>query len=87
MIFCCVLWAAWSIDPRYPAPGPPGLWTLEFHVGVVHLLNLGLRVALGELLGVLLQLLAVVLDLALQATNRLRVEVLRALLACCWSCC
>jgi hypothetical protein len=52
----------------------------ELYVVVGHLLNLGLRVALGELLRVLLELLAVVLDLALQATNRLRVEVLRALL-------
>src|SRR5215213_4950012 len=49
-------------------------------VVVGHLLDLGLRVALGELLGVLLELLAVVLDLGLQAADRLRVEVLRTLL-------
>ena len=59
----------------------------ELHIVVGHLLDLGLGVALGELLGVLLELLAVVLDLALQAANGLRVEVLGALLGCCWICC
>jgi hypothetical protein len=52
----------------------------ELVVVVGHLLDLGLRVALRELLGVLLELLTVVLDLGLQAADRLRVEVLRALL-------
>jgi hypothetical protein len=40
---------------------------LEFDVGVDHLLDLGLRVALGDLLRILLQLGAVILDLALEA--------------------
>ena len=39
--------------------------TLDLRVGVDHLLNLGLRVAFGELLSVLLQLFAVILSLAL----------------------
>jgi len=51
----------------------------ELRVGVDHLLDLGLLVALGELLGVLLQLLAVVLGLALDLTQRLPVEVLGVL--------
>jgi hypothetical protein len=52
---------------------------LEFHVGVDHLLDLGLRVAIGNLLGELLQLGAVILDLALKAAYRLPVEVLGVL--------
>ncbi len=40
---------------------------LELRVGVDHLLDLGLCVALGELLRILLQLGAVILDLALEA--------------------
>jgi hypothetical protein len=52
---------------------------LEFDVGVDHLLDLGLRVALGERLRKLLQLGAVVLDLALEAAYRLPVEVLGVL--------
>jgi hypothetical protein len=53
---------------------------LEFDVGVDHLLDLGLRVALGDvLLRKLLQLGAVVLDLALEAAYGLRVEVLGVL--------
>ena len=39
--------------------------TLELRVGVDHLLDLGLCVAFGELLSVLLQLFAVILSLAL----------------------
>ena len=50
--------------------------TLELHVGVDHLLDLGLLVAFGELLSVLLQLFAVILRLALDPTKRLPVEVL-----------
>jgi hypothetical protein len=42
---------------------------LELHVGVDHLLDLGLRIAVGELLGILLQLLAVILDLALDPAH------------------
>ena len=53
--------------------------TFELHVGVNHLLDLGLLVALGELLSVLLQLLAVVLGLALDPAQRLPVEVLGVL--------
>ena len=53
---------------------------LELHVVVGHLLDLRLGIAFGELLGVLLELFTVVLDLALQAANGPRVEVLRALL-------
>ena len=49
---------------------------LELHVGVDHLLDLGLLVAFGELLSVLLQLFAVILRLALDPTKRLPVEVL-----------
>jgi hypothetical protein len=52
---------------------------LELHVGVDHLLNLGLRVALGDLLRILLQLGAVILDLALDPAYRLPVEVLGVL--------
>ena len=52
---------------------------LELHVGVDHLLDLGLLVAFGELLGVLLQLFAVILSLTLDPTQRLPVEVLRVL--------
>jgi hypothetical protein len=52
---------------------------LEFHVGVDHLLDLGLRVAIGNLLRELLQLGAVILDLALEAAYRLSVEVLGVL--------
>jgi hypothetical protein len=52
---------------------------LDLHVGVDHLLDLGLRVALGDLLRELLQLGAVVLDLALDPTYRLPVEVLGVL--------
>jgi hypothetical protein len=51
---------------------------LELYVRVDHLLDLGLRI-LGELLGKLLQLGAVVLDLALEAAYRLPVEVLGVL--------
>ena len=51
----------------------------EFHVGVDHLLDLGLRVALGQLLGVLLQLRAVVPDLAPEAAHGPPVEVLGVL--------
>jgi hypothetical protein len=51
---------------------------LELYVRIDHLLDLGLRI-LGELLGKLLQLLAVVLDLALEAAHRLSVEVLGVL--------
>jgi hypothetical protein len=51
----------------------------EFHVGVDHLLDLGLRVALGELLRVLLQLGAVVPDLAPEAAHGPPVEVLGVL--------
>jgi hypothetical protein len=51
----------------------------EFHVGVDHLLDLGLRVALGELLGVLLQLGAVAPDLAPEAAHGPPVEVLGVL--------
>ena len=51
----------------------------ELRVGVDHLLDLGLRVALGELLRILLQLGAVILDLALEAAYRLPVEALGAL--------
>jgi hypothetical protein len=50
--------------------------TLDLRVGVSHLLDLGLSVALGKLLRELLQLLAVVLDLALYAAHRLPVETL-----------
>ncbi len=52
---------------------------LELHVGVDHLLDLGLLVAFGELLSVLLQLFAVTLSLALDPTQRLPVEVLGVL--------
>jgi hypothetical protein len=52
---------------------------LEFDVGVDHLLDLGLRVAVGDLLRILLQLGAVILDLAPEAANRLPVEVLGVL--------
>jgi hypothetical protein len=52
---------------------------LKLHVGVDHLLDLGLLVAFGELLGVLLQLFAVILRLALDPTKRLPVEVLGVL--------
>jgi hypothetical protein len=52
---------------------------LELHVGVDHLLDLGLLVAFGELLSVLLQLFAVILRLALDPTKRLPVEVLGVL--------
>jgi hypothetical protein len=52
---------------------------LEFHVGVDHLLDLGLRVALGDLLRILLQLGAVILHLALDPAYRLPVEVLGVL--------
>jgi hypothetical protein len=52
---------------------------LKFHVGVDHLLDLGLRVAIGNLLRELLQLGAVILDLALEAAYRLPVEVLGVL--------
>jgi hypothetical protein len=48
--------------------------TLDLRVGVDHLLDLGLSVAVGKLLRVLLELLAVVLDLALYAAHRLPVE-------------
>ncbi len=51
----------------------------EFQVGVDHLLDLGLRVALGELLRVLLQLGAVVPDLAPEAAHGPPVEVLGVL--------
>ena len=50
--------------------------TLDLRVGVDHLLDLGLSAALGKLLRELLQLLAVVLDLALYATHRLPEVVL-----------
>jgi hypothetical protein len=49
---------------------------LELHVGVDHLLDLGLLVAFGKLLSVLLQLFAIILRLALDPTKRLPVEVL-----------
>ena len=49
---------------------------LELHVGVDHLLDLGLCVALGDLLRILLQLRAVPLYLAPEAAYLLRVEVL-----------
>jgi hypothetical protein len=52
----------------------------ELYVVVGHLLDLGLGIAIGELFGVLLELLTVVLDLTFQAANGLRVEVPRALL-------
>jgi hypothetical protein len=52
---------------------------LEFDVGVDHLLDLGLRVAVGDLLRILLQLGAVVLHLAPEAAYRLPVEVLGVL--------
>ncbi len=52
---------------------------LEFHVGVDHLLDLGLRVALGELLGELFQLATVVPDLAPETAYGLPVEVLGVL--------
>ena len=52
---------------------------LEFHVGVDHLLDLGLRVTLGDLLRILLQLGAVILHLALNPAYRLPVEVLGVL--------
>jgi hypothetical protein len=52
---------------------------LELDVGVDHLLDLGLRVALGDLLRILLQLRAVVLHLALDPAYRLPVEVLGVL--------
>jgi hypothetical protein len=48
--------------------------TLDLRVGVDHLLDLGLSVASGKLLRVLLELLTVVLDLALYAAHRLPVE-------------
>jgi hypothetical protein len=51
---------------------------LELYVRIDHLLDLGLRI-LGELLGKLLQLGAVILDLALEAAYRLPVEVLGVL--------
>jgi hypothetical protein len=51
---------------------------LELYVRVDHLLDLALRL-LGELLGKLLQLGAVILDLALEATYRLPVKVLGVL--------
>jgi hypothetical protein len=50
--------------------------SLELPVGVDHLLYIGLRVALGDLLRILLQLGAVVLHLALDPAYRLPVEVL-----------
>ena len=50
--------------------------TLDLRVGVDHLLDLGLSVAVGKLLRVLLELLSVVLDLALYAAHRLPVETL-----------
>jgi hypothetical protein len=53
--------------------------TLDLRVGVDHLLDLGLRVAFGELLSVLLQLFAVILSLALDPAQRLPVEVLGVL--------
>ena len=53
--------------------------TLDLRVGVDHLLDLGLRVAFGELLSVLLQLFAVILSLALDPAQRLPVEVLSVL--------
>jgi hypothetical protein len=49
---------------------------LYLRVGVDHLLNLGLGVAVGKLPRVLLELLAVVLDLALYTAHRLPVETL-----------
>ena len=49
---------------------------LELHVGVDHLLDLGLLATFGELLRILLQLFAVILSLALDPTQRLPVEVL-----------
>jgi hypothetical protein len=52
---------------------------LELHVGVDHLLDLGLSVALGDLLSILLQLGAVILHLALDPAYRLPVEVLGVL--------
>ncbi len=52
---------------------------LELYVRVDHLLDLGLLVAFGELLSVLLQLFAVILSLALDPTQRLPVEVLGVL--------
>jgi hypothetical protein len=52
---------------------------LEFDVGVDHLLDLGLRVALLDLLRILLQLGAVILDLAFEAAYGLAVEVLGVL--------
>jgi hypothetical protein len=52
---------------------------LEFRVGVDHLLDVGLRVALGDLLRILLQLGAVILHLALDPAYRLPVEVLGVL--------
>jgi hypothetical protein len=52
---------------------------LEFDVGVDHLLDLGLRVALLDLLRILLQLGAVILDLAFEAAYGLPVEVLGVL--------
>jgi hypothetical protein len=48
--------------------------TLDLRVGVDHLLDLGLSVAVGKLLRVLLKLLAVVLNLAPYAAHRLPVE-------------
>jgi hypothetical protein len=49
---------------------------LDLRVGVDHLLDLGLSVTGGKLLSVLLELLAVVLNLALYAAHRLPVETL-----------
>jgi hypothetical protein len=49
---------------------------LKLYVGVDQLLDLGLLVALWELLSVLLQLLTIVLGLALDPAQRLPVEVL-----------
>jgi len=56
--------------------GRPIHRTLDLRVGVDHLLDLGLSVTGGKLLRVLLQLLAVVLNLALYAAHRLPVETL-----------
>jgi hypothetical protein len=50
--------------------------TLDLRVGVDHLLDLGLSVTGGKLLRVLLELLAVVLNLALYAAHCLPVETL-----------
>lgn len=51
----------------------------ELVVGVDHLLDLGFRIALGELLGELLQLGAVALEPALGVTHGVTVELLGTL--------